>query len=324
MYGFEGHIAENQRKTAGLIFLFILVMAALGWAAGYMLFPVSADPASAAQEAGMQTLFGLGLGLLFVIAALISTGVSYWFADKIITKLVNARPANPGVYIEKYFIDTVEGLVLACGLPAIPTAYVIDSPALNAFATGRDPQHSIIAVTTGLLNSMDRQELEGVIAHEMSHVYNRDILLMGVAAVLVGGISMFCHFLLRLFAWGGGGRGRDRDGEGGGCGGPLMILALVLIILAPLFANLLNFMLSRKREFLADATAVKLTRNPEGLIGALSKIAGSAATMPFVESELSALFIDHPQKQEAAESGFAAMFATHPPIHARIEALKSM
>jgi heat shock protein HtpX len=320
MYGFEEHIAANRRKTAGLIFLFIVLMAALGWAAGYLLVPV--DTESAAQDAGLQTLAGMGLGFVFICAALIGTGVSYWFADRIIAGMVNARPANENVYIEKYFIDCVEGLVLACGLPAIPRAYVIDSPALNAFATGRDPQHSLIAVTTGLLQTLDRQELEGVIAHEMGHVYNRDILLMGVAAVLVGGISMFCHFLLRLMSWGGG--RRDNDREGGCGGGPLIILALVLIILAPIFANLLNLMLSRKREFMADATAVKLTRNPEGLIGALSKISGSEATMPFVESELSALFIDHPQKQAAGESGLAALFATHPPIRARIEALKSM
>jgi heat shock protein HtpX len=322
MYGFEGHIAENQRKTAGLIIMFILVMAALGWAAGYLLYPVETDSATAGQEAGMQTIFGLGLGLVFIIVALCSTGVSYWFADRIITAMASARPANPNVYIEKYFMDTIEGLVLACGLNAIPRAYVIDSPALNAFATGRDPEHSLIAVTTGLLQTMDRQELEGVIAHEMSHIYNRDILLMGVAAVLVGGISMFCHFLLRLMSWSGGRRDNDREGSSGG--GLLIIVALLLIILAPLFANLLNFMLSRKREFLADATAVKLTRNPEGLIGALTKISGSAMTMPFVESELSALFIDHPQKQEAPESGLAALFATHPPIRARIDALKNM
>ena len=320
MYGFEEHIAANKRKTAGLILLFLVLMAALGWAAGYLLVPVETE--NAAQDAGLQLLVGGAIGTLFMIGALIGTGVSYWFADRIITRMVNARPANPQIYLEKYFIDTVEGLVLACGLPATPRAYVIESPALNAFATGRDPEHSLIAVTTGLLQTMDRQELEGVIAHEMGHVYNRDILLMGVAAVLVGGISMFCHFMLRLFAWGGGGRSRDREG-GGGCG-PLAIVAIVLIILAPLFANLLNFTLSRKREFMADATAVKLTRNPEGLIGALSKISRSEVKMPFVENELSALFIDHPQKRLSPESGFAAMFATHPPTHARIEALKNM
>jgi heat shock protein HtpX len=296
-------------------------MALLGWAAGYFIFPVPLDAPYEEQVAAAT--FGTLLVGVFVVIALVTTGVSYWFSDSIITRLVNARPANPHVYIEKYFIDTVEGLVLACGLPAVPRAYVIDSPALNAFATGRDPQHSLIAVTTGLLEKLDRQELEGVIAHEMSHIYNRDILLMGVAAVIVGGVSMFCHFFLRMMLYtGGGGR---RDSKGGCGGGPLIILALLLIILAPIFANLLNLMLSRKREYLADATAVKLTRNPDGLSKALMKISGSDERMPFVEKELSALFIDHPQKlKPAGRSWWATALSTHPPIEDRIAALKAM
>jgi heat shock protein HtpX len=261
------------------------------------------------------------------VVAVFTTGISYWFSDKIICSMVGARPANPGVYIEKYFIDTVEGLVLACGLPAIPRAFVIETPALNAFATGRDPQHSIVCVTTGLLEKLDRQELEGVIAHEMSHIYNRDILLMGMAAVLVGGISMFCNLIVRMLYYGGGSGGRRRsssDSNGGGGGGILLIIGLVFVILAPIFANLLNLMLSRKREFLADATGVKLTRNPDGLVSALKKISASPEPMPFVEKELSALFIEHPAHGDRAASGFAALFATHPPMEERIRALESM
>lgn len=312
MYGFEQQIAANQGRTAALMVVFTILMAALGWAAGYWIDPQS-------PEIGYFMLAG------FMVFALISTGVSYWYSDAIISRMVNARPANPTVYIEKYFIDSVEGLVLACGLPTVPKCYVIDSPALNAFATGRDPQHSLVAVTTGLLAALDRQELEGVIAHEMSHVYNRDILLMGVAAVLVGGIAMFCHVILRILFWGGGGGGRSsKSDRGGGCGPWGLVIALVFIILAPVFANLLNLMISRKREFLADATAVKLTRNPDGLENALAKIAASPATMPFVESELSALFIDHPQKVEAGNGWFATLFTTHPPVADRIAALKSM
>jgi heat shock protein HtpX len=321
MYGFEAHISANKTKTTMLILVFILLMALLGWAAGYLLFPVDIE---SPEDQLTATAFGGVLVGVFVVIALVTTGVSYWFSDSIITRLVNARPANPHVYIEKYFIDTVEGLVLACGLPSIPRAFVIDSPALNAFATGRDPEHSLVAVTTGLLEKLDRQELEGVIAHEMSHIYNRDILLMGVSAVIVGGVSMFCHFFLRLMFYGGGGGGK-RDSKGGCGGGPLLILALVLIILAPLFANLLNLMLSRKREYLADATAVKLTRNPDGLANALKKISGSDEKMPFVEKELSALFIDHPQKMNpAGRSWWATALATHPPIEDRIAALKVM
>ena len=310
MYGFEQHIAENKTKTFFLIVGFFAFMAVLGYFTGYLIDP------------SLSYIILAGA----VIVALFATGISFWSSDSIITRMVNARPANPGVYIEKYFIDSVEGLVLACGLPAIPKAYVIESEALNAFATGRDPQHSIVCVTTGLLATLDRQELEGVIAHEMSHVYNRDILLMGVAAVLVGGIAMFCHLILRIMMYGGGGGGRSSksDRDSGGCGGYGMLIALVFIILAPIFANLLNLLLSRKREFLADATAVKLTRNPDGLINALDKISASPAKMPFVETELSALFIDHPQKKDENSSGFATLFATHPPIAERIEALKSM
>jgi len=325
MYGFEQHIAANKTKTFFVAVGFILLMAVLGWAAGYFLVGGVSEEAVTAEQTAEELAAQTGLGMIisgfFIFVALISTGVSYWFSDKIIARMVNARPANPGVYIEKYFIDTVEGLVLACGLPAIPKAYIIESPALNAFATGRDPEHSLIAVTTGLLEKLDRQELEGVIAHEMSHIYNRDILLMGVAAVLVGGISMFSHFILRIMFWGGG--GSRRDSKGGGCG-PLMIVALVFIILAPIFANLLNMLLSRKREFMADATAVQLTRNPEGLMSALNKISGSEEKMPFVEKELSALFIDHPQKQKPKRGFWANALSTHPPVEDRIQALKYM
>ena len=318
-YKSESQIASNKAKTAGLIFVFILLMAALGWAAGQYFAPV--DPSMSPEEQAASAGLGMVIVGFFVIIALFTTGISFWFSDTIITKMVNARPVNPGVYIEKYYQDTVEGLVLAAGLPALPRAYVIESPALNAFATGRDPEHSLIAVTTGLLEKLDRQELEGVIAHEMSHIYNRDILLMGVAAVLVGGISMFSHFILRIMFWGGG--GSRRDSKGGGCG-PLMIVALVFIILAPIFANLLNMLLSRKREFMADATAVQLTRNPEGLMNALNKISGSEEKMPFVEKELSALFIDHPQKQKPKRGFWANALSTHPPVEDRIQALKYM
>jgi heat shock protein HtpX len=308
VYGFEQHIAANKTKTFFIAVGFILFLTGLGYMAGYVV-----DPALA------NVILIACIGL-----AIFTTGLSYWHADKIITGMVNARPANPNVYIEKYYIDTVEGLVLACGLPYIPKAYVIESDAPNAFATGRDPQHSLIGVTTGLLQTLDRQELEGVLAHEMAHIYNRDTLLMMVAAVLVGGIAMFSHTITRIVYYGGGGGGRDRDRDngGGGLGGILVIVGLIFIILAPLFANLLNLFLSRKREFLADATAVSLTRNPEGLINALRKISGNHKAMPFVERELSALFIDEPHYEDA-EAG-SALLSTHPPIGDRIKALQSM
>jgi heat shock protein HtpX len=310
VYGFEGHIAANKTKTIFIMVVFIAAVIALGYFAGFLVDPALAD----------IVLFGS------VVLAVFSTGTSYWYADRIITGMVDARPANPQVYIEKYYIDTVEGLVLACGLPYIPKAYVIESDALNAFATGRDPEHSLIGVTTGLLQTLDRQELEGVIAHEMAHIYNRDTLLMMVAAILVGGVAMFSHSIMRILYYGGGGGGRDRDSRdsGGGAGGILIIVALVFMILAPIFANLLNLFLSRKREFLADATAVSLTRNPDGLINALRKITAHHQPMPFVEKELSALFIENPHEAADAESGIATLFSTHPPVGQRIRALETM
>lgn len=307
MYGFEAQIAANKLKTFWVVLGFTLFIMLLGYVVGEAYSP----------EMTYVILSGC------LVFSIFGTGIGYWYSDSIITSMVGARPANPNVYRERFLIDSIEGLVLACGLPAIPRAYVIDSPAMNAFATGRDPQHSLIAVTTGLLDTLDRQELEGVLAHEMSHIYNRDIMLMGVAAILVGGIAMFCHVMTRVLFYGGGGRRQDNDSGGGGAG-IFALVGIVFLILAPIFANLLNLMLSRKREFLADATAVKLTRNPEGLKNALLKISQSAEPMPEVEQELSALFIDHPQKKEFSGGGMAAMFATHPPIEARIAALDRM
>ncbi|MDQ3023542.1 MAG: M48 family metallopeptidase [bacterium] len=308
MQGFESHIAGNKTKTVLIMLGFFAGVVALGYFAGFLVEPMIADI--------------ILVGAVFL--AIFSTGMSYWYADSVITKMVDARPANPNVYIEKYYIDTVEGLVLAAGLPAIPKAYVIESDALNAFATGRDPEHSLIGVTTGLLNTLDRQELEGVIAHEMSHIYNRDTLLMMVAAILVGGIALFSHSIMRILFYGGGSGGRrSRDNDsGGGAGAILIVVALVFMILAPIFANMLNLFLSRKREFLADATAVSLARNPDGLISALKKISANHQPMPFVEKELSALFIDNPL--HAAHGETSSVFSTHPPMSARIRALESM
>lgn len=309
MYGFEGHIAANKAKTVLIMIGFTIFLVGLGYMSGFVLDPDVAD----------MVLVGC------VAVAIFGTATSYWYADKIITGMVDARPANPLVYIEKYFIDTVDGLVLATGLPYTPKCYVIESDALNAFATGRDPQHSLIGVTTGLLQTLDRQELEGVLAHEMSHIYNRDTLLMMVAAILVGGIALFSHSIMRILYYGGGGGGRrDRNSNDGGAGAILMLIGLVFIILAPIFANLLNLFLSRKREFLADATGVSLSRNPNGLISALKKIDANHQKMPFVEKELSAMFIDNPHQHVSDEGAFATMFSTHPSIRQRIRALESM
>jgi heat shock protein HtpX len=307
VYGFESHIAGNKTRSVLIMLCFFAFVVLLGYMARFVL-PELSD---------ILLIGSIGLGM-------IGTAVSYWHADKIIANMVDARPANPNVYIEKYYIDTVEGLVLAAGLPAIPKAYVIESPALNAFATGRDPEHSLIGVTTGLLENLDRQELEGVIAHEMAHIYNRDTLLMMVAAILVGGIALFSHSVMRILYYGGGGGGRSRDRDSGGAGGILILIALVFIILAPIFSNLLNLFLSRKREFLADATAVSLARNPDGLVSALKKISAHHQPMPNVEKELSALFIENPHQAVDAEGGMAAWFSTHPPVAARIRALESM
>ncbi len=248
-----------------------------------------------------------------VIFAVLMNFFSYWYSDKIVIKLTGAREATDEEFPD--FYNTVENLSITAGLP-MPKIYVINDPAPNAFATGRDPKHAAVAATTGLLSLLNKPELEGVIAHELSHIGNRDMLVATVAVVLVGFITILSDIFLRSRLHGfRGGRGRK-----GNIGGVLLILALVAAILTPLGATLLQLAISRKREFLADASGALLTRYPDGLANALQKIAAAGQPMLRASNATAHLFIANPFGPSAGRS-LTHLFLTHPPVEQRIHAL---
>ncbi len=237
-------------------------------------------------------------------------------SDKIVLAVSNARPATPEEF--PHFVNTVEGLALAAGLP-VPRAYVIDDPAPNAFATGRDPEHGVICATTGLLNMMDRVEMEGVVGHEMSHIKNFDTRFMTLVAVMVGMVALLADW----FWWSGrfGGFGRRSDDEDSSTA-IFMVIGLVLAILAPIAAVLIQAAISRRREYLADANGALLTRYPDGLASALAKIEADPNPMANANKATAHLFIANPLKDHGG--ALNGLFDTHPPIEDRIERLKKM
>lgn len=262
--------------------------------------------------------FGYGLwmvGVALVIAGLTSFG-SFWYSDKIILSLSGARPASR----EKdfHFYTVAENLSMAAGLP-MPKLYVIEDSSPNAFATGRDPEHAVVCATRGLLEKLDRTELEGVVAHELSHVGNYDIRLMSIVAVLAGLVVILADFFFRISLY--GGRGRDR-----GVHPAIPILAFILLLLSPLVATAIKAAVSRRREFLADATAAKLTRFPEGLARALEKIARDPHPLKEASKATAHLYIDNPLKKHKGDAigWFAGLFNTHPPVEERIKVLRTM
>lgn len=255
-------------------------------------------------------------GILYVavVFALVMNTGAYWFSDKVAIASVGAHPADENQYKELHRI--VENLAITAGLPK-PRVYIIDDAAPNAFATGRDKNHAVIAVTTGLLNMLERAELEGVIAHELSHIGNRDILVMTIAVVLVGFISVLANIFIRTSMW--GDRGRDRDT------GPLIAIAAVLaIILAPIAAQLIQLAISRKREFLADTDGALLTRYPDGLASALQKIGSHEGPMQRASTTTAHMFISNPFGAHPAGQWVAKLFSAHPPMGERIAALEGM
>jgi heat shock protein HtpX len=270
----------------------------------------------------------LGYGVVGLIIALVIAGVgafaAYWKSDAVALRISHARPADPEQYARLHNI--VEGLCIAAGLPK-PRVYVIDDPAPNAFATGRDPRHAAIAVTTGLLDKMNRIELEGVLAHELSHVKNYDVLVSTMAVTLVGVVVLLSDWTLR-FMWFGGGRRRDGDGGGGGEGGaPLALLGFALLLLTPLFARLMQLAVSRRRESLADVSGVALTRYPPGLISALEKLKADTTVVHFNSRATAHLWIESPLARQPGEgpfSRFNRFFDTHPPLDERIKVLKEL
>jgi heat shock protein HtpX len=264
---------------------------------------------------------GLGIALVVVV---IGTFAAYWKSDAVALAMSHARPADPVEQARLH--NLVEGLCIAGGLPK-PRVYVINDPAPNAFATGRNPRHAAVAVTTGLLNKMNRVELEGVLAHELSHVKNYDILVSTLAVTLVGVIVLMSDFALR-FLWWGGPRSRDREREGGG--GPQAIFAIVgivLLLLAPLAARLMQFAVSRRREALADISGVAMTRYPPGLIAALEKLKDDTTVVQSSSRATAHLWIESPlarTKEEGRLSRLNRLFDTHPPLEERIQALKEL
>ena len=293
-------IAKNKWKSVFLIAFFAAFVVVVGSVFSYMFDYGLVGPV-------------LALGIV-----LIMTMTSYWYSDRIVLGLSGARPVNKET--EPYLVNTIEGLSIAAGLP-LPAAYVIDDPAPNAFATGRNPEHAALAVTTGLMEKLDRLELEGVVAHELAHIKNYDTLVQTLAAVMAGTIVLMADWMLRSFWWGGG---RKRS-EGGGAGGAIvLIVGIAMMILAPLFATIIQMAISRKREFLADANGALLTRYPQGLAAALKKISADKNQLRRANKATESLYIYNPLKDIREGRGMNALFNTHPPIAERIQRLEAM
>ena len=260
------------------------------------------------------------LGIISIVIALavsiISAWSSYFYSDKIILSLNGARLATEEEH--KKLINILDSLVVSAGLEHTPTLYVMEDEQPNAFATGRNPQHAVICVTTALLDKLDYYELEGVLAHELSHVKNYDILLSAIVTVMVGLVVMLADWFSRILFWG----GRDRDSNSKG-NGIAMIIGLVLLILSPIFANLMKLAISRRREYLADATAVQFTRNPDGLISALRKISDDPNELKTANNSTAHSFIVNPFRNNGKKKR-TNILSTHPSIDDRIEALENL
>jgi len=288
------HAESNIRKTLFLMFFFFVFIIFLGWLFSYLL---------------NNSIF---LIIAFIFA-IFQSFFSYWYSDKIVLSLTKAKliekKDNPELY------NTCENLCITAGLP-LPKIYIIDESQPNAFATGRDAKHAVVVVTRGLLEKMERVELEGVIAHELSHVGNKDMLLQTVVVILVGVVAMLSNLFLRISFLGGGRRSR---GSGG-----LAILGIIAAFLAPIAATLIQLAISRKREFLADASGALLTRYPEGLARALEKISRDPSPLRIASNYTAHLFIASPFRGEEKTSWFTRLFMTHPPVEERIKALRDM
>jgi heat shock protein HtpX len=297
-------IRANKRKSAALIVVFVLLLAAVGAAIGVL----------------------IGYGLIATIVALVFAGsmaaLSYWKADAIALRVSRAVPADPDQYRRLH--NLVEGLCIASGLPK-PGVYIIEDAAPNAFATGRDPKHAAIAVTTGLLERMNRVELEGVLAHELSHVRNYDILVSTLVVTLVGSIAILTDLGIRMMWWNGG-RVR-RDGDRADSGNPIAYIGFALLIFAPILAKLMQAAVSRKRETLADVSACQMTRYPPGLISALEKLRDDTTVTHSASTATAHLWIEQPMSGVADKGKLGrlhSMFDTHPPLDERIELLREL
>ncbi len=296
------HSDSNKRKTWLLMSGFLVFAFLIGYIFSY----------------AMDSPIILYIAVIFSV---ISSFVSYWWSDKIVLKMSNAKLIKFKDNKELYRL--VENLCITAGLPT-PKIYIISDTAPNAFATGRDPEHAVVAVTKGLLQKLNRSELEGVVAHELSHIGNRDILLATLVTVMVGMIVLLADFFRRWTFFGGGGRRRRSDRGGGQLQMIMFIATIILSILAPIFAYMMQFAISRKREFLADADGALLTRYPEGLASALEKISSDTEKLEVANRATAHLYISSPFKGKKKKGFLTRAMMTHPPVNERIAALRGM
>lgn len=295
------HVESSRRRTYLLMFLFVLLVA------------------SFVEVLGLSQGLGPEAGIIAAVLAGLFVSLSYYASSALILVMSEARPVTVESHRELY--STVENLCIGAGLP-LPKIYVIDDSAPNAFATGRDPKHASIAITTGLLEKLDKLELEGVIAHELSHIRNYDIRLMSIVVILVGLVALLADWFLRFTWFGAGARPSNRRRGGGAQGGLLLAIALAMAILAPLAAQAIRFAISRRRELLADASAALLTRYPEGLARALEKISRDKEPLEVANKATAHLYIVNPLQEH--RSWMNNLFSTHPSVEERIAALRSM
>ncbi len=294
-------IRNNKIKTGLIVALFLVVITLIVY---YICMAFDLGPIS------------IVIAMVFSIA---TSWASYYYSDKIVLSINRAREATPEQ--NEKLNNILDGLMVASGLEHRPRLYVVDDPQPNAFATGRNPENSVICVTTGLLEKMDYYELEGVVAHELSHIKNYDIRLSAVVSVMVGFIVILADWVSRALFWGVG--DRDNDSKGNPI---LMLIGLICLILAPIFGQLMQLALSRRREFLADASAVELTRNPDGLISALEKLDGDRSQLKTANNSTAHMFIVNPFKTnlKSGRRDRTSLFSTHPSIEARIEAIRNL
>lgn len=294
-------ITSNKRKTWILLLVFFLLLALVGYAVGYLF---------------MRS--GLGGLVIALIIGFIYALFMIFQSTEIVMSMNGAREVDEQTAPDLYHV--VEDMAMVAQIP-MPRVFIIDDPALNAFATGSNPQNAAVAATSGLLAIMNREELEAVMGHEVSHIRNYDIRISTIAVALASAITMLSSMAGRMMWWGGAGRRRsDDDRDGNGLEIIMLVVSLLAIVLAPLAATLVQLAISRQREFLADASSVELTRNPQGMINALGKLENSAPMSHHVDDASSALYINDPKKG----GGFQKLFYTHPPISERIERLKQM
>jgi heat shock protein HtpX len=304
---FYSEQAANRRNSFLLAMVVVAFLAVFGFIVGYVI----------GLGSGNEALFGVGALMIAIAVGILSAVGAYFSGDQLVLASSHAKEIGPGDSPQLF--NVVNEMAMAAGVP-MPRVYIIDDLGPNAFATGRDPEHSSIAITTGLLQKLDREELQGVIGHEMSHVRNYDIRFTLIVGVMVGSIALLAQLFLRYTFWFGGGRNSDNSGSKG-FGVIMLVIGIILAILAPFFSALVQMAVSRQREYLADASSVALTRNPHGLERALAKIAADPDPVEVANGATQHLYIVNPLKKLGGNS---ALFSTHPPIVDRINRLRQL